>query len=116
VEYRGVETKSGRQVFKQGPFQGGTNNLGEFLAIVHALAWMKESGKDWPIYTDSKTALSWLKTGRAKTTLPQSALNKKLFELIEKAEFWLKDHPDRNKVLKWDTELWGENPADFGRK
>ena len=116
VEYRGVETKSGRQIFKQGPFQGGTNNIGEFLAIVHALAWMDESGKDWPIYTDSKTALSWLKSGKVKTTLRQSSLNKKLFELLAKAESWLKDHPERTQVLKWDTELWGENPADFGRK
>ena len=116
VEYRGVETKSGRQIFKLGPFQGGTNNIGEFLAIVHALAWMKESGKDWPIYTDSKTALSWLKSGKAKTALRRSQLNEKLFELIAKAESWLRDHPDRIQALKWDTELWGENPADFGRK
>jgi len=116
VEYRGVETKSGRQIFKQGPFQGGTNNIGEFLAIVHALAWMDESGMDWPVYTDSKTALSWLKAGKVKTTMRQSRLNNKLFELLAKAESWLKDHPDRTQVLKWDTELWGENPADFGRK
>jgi ribonuclease HI len=116
VEYRSVETQSGRQIFKQGPFQGGTNNIGEFLAIVHALAWMNESGKNWPIYTDSKTALSWLKSGKAKTTLRRSSLNEKLFELIVKAESWLDAHPNRNQVLKWDTELWGENPADFGRK
>jgi len=116
VEYRGVETKSGRQIFKLGPFQGGTNNIGEFLAIVHALAWMDESGRNWPIYTDSKTALSWLKSGKAKTTQRQSILNNKLFDLIAKAESWLKDHPKRHQVLKWDTELWGENPADFGRK
>jgi ribonuclease HI len=116
VEYRAVETKSGRQIFKMGPLHGGTNNIGEFLAIVHALAWMDESGKNWPIYTDSKTALSWLKSGKVKTTLRQSNLNNELFDLIAKAESWLKDHPKRNQVLKWDTELWGENPADFGRK
>jgi ribonuclease HI len=116
VEYRGVETRSSRQIFKLGPFPDGTNNVGEFLAIIHALAWMDESGKDWPVYTDSKTALSWLKAGKVKTTLHQSPLNQKLFESIVKAEFWLKDHPNRNQVLKWDTELWGENPADFGRK
>ncbi len=116
VEYRGVETKSGRQIFRLGPFQGGTNNIGEFLAIVHALAWMMESGKDWPIYTDSKTALSWLKSGKAKTTMQKNRSNQELFDLVSKAESWLGLHPDRNLVLKWDTELWGENPADFGRK
>jgi ribonuclease HI len=116
VEWQGVETETGKPVFKRGPYPEGTNNVGEFLAIVHALAWMDESGMDWPVYTDSKTALSWLKAGKVKTTMRQSRLNNKLFELLAKAESWLKDHPDRTQVLKWDTELWGENPADFGRK
>ncbi len=116
VEYRGVETKSGKQIFRLGPFQGGTNNIGEFLAIVHALAWLKENGRDWPVYTDSKTALSWLRIGKTKTTLSRNSHNTQLFDLIGKAESWLGENPIRNQVLKWDTELWGENPADFGRK
>jgi len=116
VEYRGVETKPGKQIFRLGPFQGGTNNIGEFLAIVHALAWLKENGKDWSVYTDSKTAMAWLKAGKAKTSLRRSHLNAHLFELVAKAETWLKENTPANLVLKWDTELWGEIPADFGRK
>ena len=116
VEYRGVETKSGRQIFKLGSYPFGTNNIGEFLAIIHALAWLKKEGKDWPVYTDSKTALSWLRVGKAKTSLHRSNQNSQLFDLIEKAEAWLDDNPIHNQTLKWDTELWGENPADFGRK
>lgn len=116
VEYRGVETKSGKQIFKQGPFPEGTNNIGEFLAIVHALAWLKENEKDWPVYTDSKTALSWVKAGKAKTTLSSNSMNEIIFNRLERAESWLRQNSNLNKVLKWDTELWGENPADFGRK
>jgi ribonuclease HI len=116
VEYRGVETKSGKQIFRLGPFQGGTNNVGEFLAIVQALARLKEIGKDWPVYTDSKTAMAWLRAGKAKTSLHKSSLNSHLFDLIAQAESWLGDNPRHNHVLKWDTEPWGENPADFGRK
>ena len=116
VEYRGVETQSGRQIFKRGPYPGGTNNIGEFLAIVHALAWLVDNEKDWPVYTDSKTALSWLKAGKVKTTLHRNVYNEKIFDQLAKAESWLKENPQHNRVLKWDTELWGENPADFGRK
>jgi len=38
LEYRGVRTASGAELFHVGPIETGTNNLGEFLAIVHALA------------------------------------------------------------------------------
>jgi ribonuclease HI len=116
VEYRGVETKSGRQFFRLGPFQGGTNNIGEFLAIIHALQWLKENQKDWPIYSDSGTALAWLRNKKAKTTLSRNPANNNLFEKISHAESWLRDNTYPNQVLKWDTQAWGENPADFGRK
>jgi ribonuclease HI len=116
VEYRGVETRSGRQIFRQGPFQGGTNNIGEFLAIIHALKWLKENQKDWPIYSDSGTALAWLRNKKAKTTLGRNSANASLFEKLTQAESWLRNNSYPNQVLKWDTQAWGENPADFGRK
>jgi ribonuclease HI len=116
VEYRGVETESGRQIFRKGPYQGGTNNIGEFLAIVHALKWLRENGKDWPVYTDSGTALAWLRNKKAKTNLSRSSGNAIIFEKILQTESWLKDNSYSNRVLKWDTRAWGEIPADFGRK
>ncbi len=78
--------------------------------------FLRFNGKDWPVYTDSKTAMAWLKAGKAKTSLHKSSLNSHLFDLIAQAESWLGVNPMHNHVLKWDTELWGENPADFGRK
>ncbi|MFN8357182.1 MAG: ribonuclease H family protein [Spirosomataceae bacterium] len=116
MEYQGVITKTKQLIFKQGPFQDGTNNIGEFLAIVHALAFLKRENSDLPIYSDSKTAISWVKKKQANTKLAETPRNKVLFELLERAEKWLRDNEYTNKILKWETEFWGENPADFGRK
>ncbi len=116
MEYQGVDTKSGAVFFKMGPFDKGSNNIGEFLAIVHALAWCKKYQIDRPIYTDSKTALTWVNNKKARTKVIPSAENTPLFELIQRAENWLKQNTWNNEILKWHTEAWGEIPADFGRK
>jgi len=116
LEYRCVHTRTGRTVFHEGPFENGTNNIGEFLAIVHALARCKQQGDRQPIYSDSDTALAWLKKKKAKTTLSIGAGNPLLFDLITRAEAWLSQNDYPNQVLKWDTAAWGEIPADYGRK
>ncbi len=117
MEYRGVLTFSKKEIFRKGPFPDGTNNIGEFLAIVHALAFLNQQQKfDTVIYTDSKTAISWVKTKTPKTTLEPTPRNKNLFELLERAVIWLHQNPVKNPIVKWDTEVLGEIPADFGRK
>ena len=117
MEYRGVETSTGEQLFHQGPFEEGTNNIGEFLAIVHALAAFNKQGlKNQKIYTDSKTAMSWVKNKRANTKLKQTTKNDMIFDLIERAQDWLHQNSWDHILLKWNTEKWGEIPADFGRK
>ena len=116
VEYQGVLLENGQQAFRQGPMRDGTNNVGEFLAIVHALSWLQEKGLDWPIYSDSDTALGWVRSGRCNTKLARSASNEELFALVEQAEHWLTENRFVNRLLKWDTQAWGEIPADFGRK
>lgn len=116
LEYRGVETATGREIFRQGPFENGTNNIGEFLAIVHALAWMAQQGIAAPLYSDSETALAWLAAGKCKTGLACDEVNARLFEHIARAESWLATHAVTTPILKWDTQAWGEIPADFNRK
>lgn len=117
MEYQGVVTLTGEKIFYQGPFKGGTNNIGEFLALVHALALLTKLGKSGTvIYSDSKIAIGWVRDGRAKTKLEKTGENSILFELIARAEEWLAANPVRNSILKWETSSWGENPADFGRK
>ena len=116
MEYRGVYTKTGEEIFRQGPFKDGTNNIGEFLALVHGLAFMKQKNSPLPIYTDSKTAIAWVKTKKAKTKLEKNDTNAILFDLISRAEKWLAENKYSTQILKWETEVWGEIPADFGRK
>ena len=116
MEYRGVDTSSGAEFFRMGPFEKGSNNIGEFLAIVHALSWCKKHNFDWPVYTDSNTALAWVRNKKARTKVAPSGGNQKLFELLHRAEKWLQENTWSNKLLKWNTAAWGEIPADFGRK
>lgn len=116
MEYQGVYLGSGERIFLQGPFRDGTNNIGEFLAIVHGLAYLKTNNSNLPIYTDSRTAMAWVRKKHANTKLVLTPRNKTLFELLQRAERWLAENKYSNKILKWETEYWGENPADFGRK
>lgn len=116
VEYRGVDTKTGITLFKVGPLADGTNNIGEFLAIVHALAMTAQQGVATPIYSDSRTALAWVRDRKCKTTLQRTPNNARIFELMRRAESWLQTHSYANRLIKWKTEEWGEIPADFGRK
>lgn len=117
MEYRGVLTASKAEVFRMGPLEGGTNNIGEFLAIVHALALLEKMKRpDYPIYSDSMTAISWVRKRKCKTLLARTDKNAEIFDLIERAERWLATHPITNPIYKWNTVDWLEIPADFGRK
>ena len=116
MEYRGVITHNKKELFRLGPFPDGTNNIGEFLAIVHGLALLKNQNSNVPIYTDSKTAMAWVRDKKCKTKHLESLDNKNIFELIRRAEYWLLNNTFSNQIIKWPTEIWGEIPADFGRK
>lgn len=115
LEYQGVSTGLGELIFHAGPFLNGTNNVGEFLAIIHALDYLKKHQLDWPVYSDSENAISWIKDGKCNTKLARLPSNTMLFELIARAELTLLSN-QMIRVLKWNTKDWGENPADFGRK
>ena len=116
MEYRGVELMTGREIFRIGPFEKSTNNIGEFLAIVHALALMANLGERHTIYSDSVTGMSWVRNRKVKTQLKRDASTEKSFQMMERALSWLNTHSYDVKIRKWDTDRWGEVPADFGRK
>jgi len=117
AEYQGVDTETKTLIFKAGPFIDATNNIMEFLAIVHALAYCKQKGLgNMPIYSDSFNAMKWVREKKAKTNLVKLATNQPVFDLIERAEKWLSQNAYSNKILKWETKAWGEIPADFNRK
>lgn len=116
MEYRCVNTETGEELFARGPFAEGTSNIGEFLGIVETLMLLHERGDASPVYSDSRNALSWVNQKKCKTQLPPNARNRRLFTHIQDAELWLRENKFPNKILKWRTEEWGENPADYGRK
>ena len=115
MEYQAIDLATGAQVFHFGPIFG-TNNIGEFLAIVHALALMEQRGLHKTIYTDSYNAIVWVNKRKCKTTLERSEKTQKLYDIILRAEKWLHSHPIPIPIIKWETARWGEIPADFGRK
>lgn len=116
LEYRGVLLPSGKEVFRRGPFPSGTTNIGEFLGIVTGLAWLDNQHSGLPLYSDSAVGIKWVKQKRINTKLPDTAETKPLMEIVEKAIQWLHAHGIKNQIKKWETDAWGEIPADFGRK
>lgn len=119
VKYQCVDLRTGRRIFHVGPLQEGTNNIGEFLAIVHAMALLvSKSRTDIAIYSDSRTGMSWVNKGKANTKIVPTEGNAYIRSLVVRAEAWLASHPAgvRPRLYKWDTDNWGEIPADFGRK
>jgi len=116
MEYRAVYTKTGKEIFHYGPVANGTNNIGEFLAIVHALALLKQKQSALPIYSDSMIAMNWVRKKQARTTIPRDASTEKIWELIDRAHTWLRNNTYPNPLHKWQTKAWGEIKADFGRK
>lgn len=125
MEYRGVYlldihqdgSRETAELFHRGTFQDATNNIGEFLALVHGLSLLQQQGNTTlPVYSDSRTAMSWVRNRKAKTKLSPTPNNAVVFELIRRAELWLNTHTYKNPIHKWDTDHWGEIPADFGRK
>tara|TARA_B100000809_G_scaffold130758_1_gene128588 strand:+ start:2708 stop:3307 length:600 start_codon:yes stop_codon:yes gene_type:complete len=115
MEYQGVNTETKEQIFHQ-KFPQGTNNIGEFLALVHGLAFLQQQKSNLPVYSDSKIAIGWVQKKVCKTKLTPAPVNKHMFEMVKRAEKWLKDNRYSNPILKWETKIWGEIPADFGRK
>ena len=116
MEFRGVIADTSTQVFHRGPYIGGTNNIGEFLAIVLGLAYLKQKNLPWALYSDSKTAIAWVRQKQCKTKIEWTAKNQDLLLAVRAAEKWLHENTWTTPIYKWDTEHWGEIPADFGRK
>ena len=115
MEYQGVYIGTGTRVFSY-KADLGTNNIGEFLAIVHGLSYMKKHRLNQIIYSDSATAMSWVRQRVCKSKLPCNTRTEPLWDYVHRAEQWLRSNDYTTEIRKWDTDRWGEIPADFGRK
>jgi ribonuclease HI len=116
IEYQGVLYPSKVKLFHAGPFSAGTNNIAEFLAIVHALTYCKKNNLTTAIYSDSRTAITWVKKKKAATKIEVNSLTTQILSIVNRAENWLHENNFSTDILKWESSAWGENPADFGRK
>ncbi|MDE6283971.1 MAG: ribonuclease H family protein [Muribaculaceae bacterium] len=117
MEYRGVRVIDGQEIFHVGPLPDGTNNVAEYLALIHALALLfRNNDSTTPIYTDSATAVAWVRNRGCRTQLAPTQQNQKIFEMLARANVWIRSHSPMNPILRWNTPMWGEIPADFGRK
>lgn len=115
LEYRGVVTATGREIFRVGHLPEGSGDIGEFLAVCHALALCVRRGLEVPVYTDSQHAYTWIRRRKCGSALARTAANQTL-NLVERAERWLAGNTWRSPVLQWNTKAWGDIPAALIRK
>jgi len=146
MEYRAVDLKSWKEVFRSPIYKMGTNNIGEFLAIYEAIRYIEKLEKkakktknlkaslrkEVPnegeaedlkrqhryecIFTDSETALAWMRSKKIKTTLEYTKETKELLTKLQDALTRIKTHDFTIPIRKRETEIRGEIPADFDRK
>lgn len=119
-EFQAVWYPSGEKAFSSKVYNGGTNNIAEFLGIVFSLKYLKDNNLPLEIYTDSVTAMAWYRNKKANTTATEGGkMTDELSKLIQHAEKYLIENSEefsKAKIVKWQTKQWGEIPADFGRK
>lgn len=115
MEYQGVYVATRTQIFHY-KSAVGTNNIGEFLALVHGLSYLKRHGLRQVLYSDSVNAINWVRRKQCRTQLPLTPETAELWDYIRRAEHWLETNTYTTEIRKWDTDRWGEIPADFGRK
>ena len=115
MEYQGIYIPTRTRIFHYRA-ECGTNNIGEFLAIVHGLSYLKRHRLEQVLYTDSRTALGWVRQRQCKSKLPLTTETQELWDYVHRAEQWLRANSYTTDIRKWDTDSWGEIPADFGRK
>lgn len=116
MEFQGVHTQTGETLFVSKVFPIGTNNIGEFLALVEALRYSQENKSELPIYTDSISAIAWVRKQRVNTSLKRDVTTEALWSAVDNAIAWLQNNEHTTPILKWNTTEWGESKADYGRK
>lgn len=124
TEWRGMQRNAAggwTEIFRSARHALGHNNLGEFLAIVDALKRLDAGElKAREVFSDSRTAISWVTKGIIKTTLDVDGdCDPGFAALVREARTWITTPACarwRRIVRLWDTPVVGENPADFGRK
>jgi len=92
----------------------GTNNIGEFLALVDGIRAVKDRPREERvIYTDSLNALRWVSNKECRTKFRYQGTD----DLINDALNFLHYELDYEVSLRhWDKIRWGEPISDYGLK
>jgi len=122
LQYQIVDTGNLCNIYKSPIFEHWTQNIWEYMAIVHWMMILSENDfykKYKIIYSDSNTAISWIVNKKPKTSLIRDIYNIKLKNQFEKTNKWLLENTEKIKniqVIKRETKYRWEILADFGRK
>lgn len=120
LEWRGVMVENGNEneVFRSNPYRGGSANVGEFLAVIDGLEYLRDNNINLPVYSDSITAQAWVRKKRNNSNVESSPT---LIAMLDRADRLLQnglyDNLKQKITIKdWESKSWGEIPADFQRK
>lgn len=111
TEYQAIDLKTGERLFYKN-LGNQTTNIGEFLGLMETIKYVIENDfQPRIVYTDSMTAITWFRN--------KKTASKKRHSDLQRSEIFLKVMDmdvSTIDVIHWDTNNWGENPADFGNK
>lgn len=124
-EYRAIDLQTGEILFHK-KIGIATNNITEFIALGHALLYCLDKKIKTTIYSDSQTALSWLKKGDINSNLSNNERTKVAIDFLNRIILKLSNIDIKFDgldlicgdivITKWYTSEYGEIPADFGNK
>jgi hypothetical protein len=113
-KYRLVNIETKEVIFEKIISGNCTNNLAELLGAVHAIGYNTANYLNLPVYTDSQTALSWIRKKLIKTK--HIVTDAELQEELDIALKYIKTLSKAEHPLLWNTVAWGQIDADYGAK
>lgn len=112
MAYKGFNESTNKWIFKVKYKGYCTQNVADFMAIVHALHYCKINNIDLPIYNDNLVAIKWVKDKKVNSLLIKTKENHELFQSFENALVILKQNDFLNPILFWKKKELGniKNP------
>lgn len=113
MEYKAFNEETQKWIFQKKYTGYCTQNISDFISIVHALHYCNENSLDSPIYNNNKIAINWANNKKTNTQLFKNNENKEIFQLYENALVWLKQNECSNQILFWNKKEMGNIEKPF---
>ncbi len=113
LTYRVVMGGTNETLFESEVYSGGNQSLGEYLALIEALKWVRENYKhDIPVLSNSMSAIIWIENKAYKGSLGIHDMDSDLYLELKKAKEYLSDmcqdgYKYSLNTLKWNNKLLG---------